>query len=71
MAEVVERDATDPARVMVLTGDPLGRKMAGPAIRSWNMALELSKTHSVALVTFTHLEQGLKAPFALHRVRPG
>lgn len=61
----------EPTRIMVLTGDPLGRKIAGPAIRAWNMAEVLSRRHAVALVTFTHLEKGLTAPFALHRVRPG
>lgn len=62
-----------PTRVLVLTGDPIGRRMAGPAIRAWNIALELSKKSAVALVTTTHLEAGLDAdlPFALHRVRPG
>ena len=58
-------------RVLLLTGDPLGVKMAGPAIRSWNMARELSKVNEVALVTTTNLEADLKAEFALHRVRPG
>ena len=58
-------------RVVVLTGDPLGTKMAGPAIRSWNMALQLSRDNEVALVTTTTLEDGLEAPFALHRIHPG
>jgi glycosyltransferase involved in cell wall biosynthesis len=59
------------ARVLILTGDPLGVKMAGPAIRSWNMACELSKANEVALVTTTNLEDGLEAAFALHQIRPG
>jgi glycosyltransferase involved in cell wall biosynthesis len=58
-------------RVLLLTGDPIGTKMAGPAIRSWNMALELSKENEVALVTSTTLEAGAEAPFALHQIRPG
>ena len=58
-------------RVVVITGDSLGVKMAGPAIRSWNMALELSKANEVALVTTNFLEPGLIAPFALHEVQPG
>ncbi len=60
-----------PTRVVVITGDPIGRKMAGPAIRAWNIAAELSKRSAVALVTTTNLEPGLEAPFGLHRVRPG
>jgi glycosyltransferase involved in cell wall biosynthesis len=58
-------------RVVILTGDPLGTKMAGPAIRSWNMALELSRDNEVALVTTTSLEAGLEAPFAVHQIHPG
>ena len=56
--------------VLVITGDPIGVKMAGPAIRSWNMARALSAENSVTLVTTTNLEP-LDAPFALERVRPG
>src|SRR5665647_469573 len=38
------RAVTGPAepgstRVLIITGDPIGRKMAGPAIRTWNMAM--------------------------------
>src|SRR5690606_37667896 len=58
-------------RVLILTGDPIGARMAGPAIRSWNMALALSEENEVALVTTTLLEDGLGAPFDLHRIRPG
>jgi glycosyltransferase involved in cell wall biosynthesis len=58
-------------RVLVITGDLLGVKMAGPAIRAWNIASELAKTNDVALMTMSSLEEGLEAPFALHRVRPG
>ena len=59
------------SRVVILTGDPIGRKMAGPAIRSWNMATELAKENEVTLVTSTNLEEGVEAPFALQQVRPG
>ncbi|MHA6693986.1 glycosyltransferase family 4 protein [Homoserinimonas sp. A520] len=58
-------------RVLVITGDPLGTRMAGPAIRAWNMARVLSGEHEVTLVTTTSLEPGLEAPFALQQVRPG
>ncbi|MGV8970448.1 MAG: glycosyltransferase family 4 protein [Microbacteriaceae bacterium] len=58
------------SRVVILTGDPIGVKMAGPAIRSWNMALHLSLENEVTLVTTTNLEEGTSAPFALAQVRP-
>ena len=58
-------------RVVVLTGDPIGAKMAGPAIRAWNMALLLSAEHEVVLATTTILEDGVQAPFAIEQVRPG
>jgi len=57
-------------RVLVITGDPIGPKMAGPAIRAWNMAQLLAADNEVALMTTTMLEP-LDAPFALHRVAPG
>lgn len=57
-------------RVLVITGDPIGARMAGPAIRSWNIATALARENEVTLVTTTELEQ-LAAPFTLARVRPG
>jgi glycosyltransferase involved in cell wall biosynthesis len=57
-------------RVLIITGDPIGAKMAGPAIRSWNMASLLAAIHEVTLVTTTLLEP-VEAPFAVRRVQPG
>ena len=57
-------------RILILTGDPIGAKMAGPAIRSWNIALALSRENEVVLVTTTILEE-VEAPFEVKRVRPG
>jgi glycosyltransferase involved in cell wall biosynthesis len=37
--------------ILLITGDPIGAKMAGPAIRAWNIAEQLSKAHNVRLVT--------------------
>jgi hypothetical protein len=34
-------------RVLVITGDPIGAKMAGPAIRAWNMAAALAADNQV------------------------
>ncbi|MEY2452971.1 MAG: hypothetical protein QOD92_2545 [Acidimicrobiaceae bacterium] len=38
-------------RVVVATGDIVRPQMAGPAIRAWNLAAELSKEHDVRLVS--------------------
>lgn len=57
-------------RVLVITGDPIGPKMAGPAIRAWNMAQLLAIDNEVALMTTTLLEP-VDASFELHRVKPG
>jgi glycosyltransferase involved in cell wall biosynthesis len=56
--------------VLVVTSDPIGPKMAGPAIRSWNIALILSAEHDVRLVT-TSLLDAQTAPFQQFLVPPG
>lgn len=43
-------------RVLVVTGDPLGAKLAGPGIRSWNIAETLAEDHEVRLVTLSKLD---------------
>jgi glycosyltransferase involved in cell wall biosynthesis len=53
--------------VMVITGGRVGVKMAGPAIRAWNIALTLSPENEVILVT-TGILEAIDAPFALHHV---
>ncbi|WP_353988422.1 glycosyltransferase [Ruicaihuangia caeni] len=59
-------------RVLIITGDPIGVKMAGPAIRAWNMAAALAEHgHAVTLVTLARLETGVSAPFELKHVRAG
>lgn len=40
-------------RILVITGDPVGEKMAGPAIRAWNIANLLAEEHDVRLVSMT------------------
>ena len=40
-------------RVLIVTGDPVGQKMAGPAIRAWNIAKLLAKEHDVRLLSTT------------------
>jgi len=39
--------------VLVITGDPVGHQMAGPAIRAWNIAKLLSEDHDVRLVSMS------------------
>jgi hypothetical protein len=55
-------------KVLIITGDPIGVKMAGPAIRAWHMADALAVEHDVVLVTLSTLEE-IPAPFRLKRVR--
>jgi glycosyltransferase involved in cell wall biosynthesis len=57
-------------RVLVVTNDPIGARMAGPAIRAWNIALTLSADHEVRLVTTAGLD-AQPAPFAQYFVPPG
>ena len=48
-------DIEEPARkkrIIIITGEPVSKVMAGPAIRSWNMAEHLSREHEVRLLTF-------------------
>ena len=37
-------------RVLVITGDTVSTKMAGPAIRAWEMSSELSRKHEVRML---------------------
>lgn len=43
--------APDKPRILVVTTDPIGGQMAGPAIRSWEIAKALSKVADVRLLT--------------------
>lgn len=43
-------------RILVITGDSVGEKMAGPAIRAWNIAKLLSGEHDVRLLSMTRAE---------------
>ncbi|AYF98349.1 glycosyltransferase [Protaetiibacter intestinalis] len=58
------------SRVLIITGDPIGPKLAGPAIRAWNMAEILAEDAEVRLLTLqgaAHIE----APFEIVHVAPG
>lgn len=58
------------AHVLVITGDPIGKKIAGPAIRAWNMALELSRENEVTLLTLSGAT-AVEAPFDVVSIGPG
>lgn len=62
--------APEPLRVLVITGDPVGVKLAGPAIRAWNMAAALGTAHEVRLVTLAG-HDGVEAPFDIVHVTAG
>jgi glycosyltransferase involved in cell wall biosynthesis len=58
-------------RVLLVTGDPIGVRMAGPAIRVWNIGLQLqARGHEVRVVTTTRAERD-DAPFPLLAIAPG
>lgn len=56
-----------PTRILVITGDPVGEKMAGPAIRAWHIAVELAAEHDVRLVSTNGVTRR-DAPFELAAV---
>lgn len=45
-----EHFVTSP-RILVVTGEPIAERMAGPAIRAWEIAKVLCRTHEVRLVS--------------------
>jgi GT2 family glycosyltransferase len=63
-------DSPIATKVLIITGDPIGKKLAGPAIRAWNMADALARDNVVTLVSLSGVED-IAAPFDLAHVRPG
>ncbi|MGK0715086.1 glycosyltransferase [Leucobacter sp. W1153] len=63
-------DGPERTNVLIITGDPIGVKMAGPAIRAWHMAEALSVGNDVRLVTLEGHEP-IAADFVLDTVKPG
>ncbi len=56
-------------RVLVVTGEPLGARIAGPAIRAWEIASALSADHDVRLVSSRGAD--VQDPrFSVEHVRP-
>lgn len=58
-----------PRRILVVTGDAITSRMAGPAIRAWHMAEQLSGEHDVRLVSVNPHGEDVAAPFPVLRVR--
>ncbi|WP_154757206.1 glycosyltransferase [Amycolatopsis pithecellobii] len=56
-------------KVLVLTGDAITERMAGPAIRAWNIAMTLASEHDVRLVTVNPLAAPPPAPFPVSAAR--
>ncbi len=59
-----------PRRILIITGDAISVRMAGPAIRAWNMADVLAGEHEVKLVTVNPLCAPPEAPFAVSGSKP-
>ncbi|ANN20499.1 glycosyl transferase [Amycolatopsis orientalis] len=50
-------------KILVITGDAITERMAGPAIRAWNISATLATEHDVHLVTVNPLADPPPAPF--------
>ncbi|GLZ38508.1 glycosyltransferase [Actinokineospora sp. NBRC 105648] len=56
-------------KILVITGDAISERMAGPAIRAWHMAEVLSAEHEVRLVTVNPVCAPPEAPFPVVRAK--
>lgn len=56
-------------KILVITGDAITDRMAGPAIRAWNIASILAPEHDVRLVTVNPLAAPPPAPFPVSAAR--
>lgn len=61
---------TERRRILVVTGDSLGQKMAGPAMRAWKISEALSVENDVRLVTWNVASRSSDL-FEVSRVRLG
>lgn len=59
-----------PAKILVLTADAIGKKLAGPGIRAWHMAHALHDVADVRLVSFSKVEP-VDAPFSVEPLKVG
>lgn len=58
-------------RVLVITGDPIGRRMSGPGIRAWAISQALSEAGNDVTLMTTNGMDGVEAPFEVVSVRAG
>ncbi len=65
--EAVGQEAPARHRVAIATLDQLTERMAGPAIRAWEIASTLAREHDVRLVSFGRCER-VSSRFAVERV---
>jgi GT2 family glycosyltransferase/glycosyltransferase involved in cell wall biosynthesis len=56
-------------KIIVVTGDAISEKMAGPAIRAWEMARALSSVADVRLLSTTHAHLKTQPPFDVLQVK--
>lgn len=59
-----------PRKVVVITGDAVTERMAGPAIRAWHMADVLCAEHEVRLVSVNALVSPPESDFAVVAAKP-
>jgi GT2 family glycosyltransferase/glycosyltransferase involved in cell wall biosynthesis len=57
--------------ILVITGDPIGKKLSGPGIRAWHMAHALAQQHDVTLVSLSDVDEALSADVRLVHVDAG
>ena len=57
--------------VLIVTGDPIGKKLSGPGIRAWHMAHAFAATHDVTLVSMSDVDEALSADVRLVHVDNG
>ncbi|MGB8996766.1 MAG: glycosyltransferase, partial [Pseudonocardiaceae bacterium] len=57
-------------RILIITADAVSQRMAGPAIRAWNMAEVLSGEHDVRLISLNPHSLPAPAEFDVRQVAP-
>jgi GT2 family glycosyltransferase/glycosyltransferase involved in cell wall biosynthesis len=57
-------------RILIITADSVSQRMAGPAIRAWNMAEVLSGAHDVRLISLNRCCAPPPAEFDVRHVTP-
>jgi GT2 family glycosyltransferase/glycosyltransferase involved in cell wall biosynthesis len=62
----LDRFFSSAARILVVTGEPLSGRLAGPAIRAWEISVALSVRHPVRLVSTAGVESIAHERFETH-----